>query len=76
MSTRRDEPGEDSVSRAERKTAECLDNVADDLTEVADRLRRAVEDGTVPPNVAARLIRHLESLTARMRETEPPGVND
>ncbi|MET8848548.1 hypothetical protein [Amycolatopsis sp. NPDC004625] len=48
-----------------------LAGVADELAETAVGLRRAVDEGTVPPGTMALVVR-LENVVARMRPPGPP----
>lgn len=57
---RQPEVGED----ASEPISERLASVADDLAETADGLRRAVDEGTVPPSAMALVVR-LENVVAR-----------
>ncbi|GAA4552082.1 hypothetical protein GCM10023192_80980 [Amycolatopsis samaneae] len=64
-----DEPGSAPAVRARA----CLDDVAADLGTAAARVRRAVEDGTVPRRTAEKLLADIDALAAKLSPSDDPG---
>ncbi|MEU0535750.1 hypothetical protein [Amycolatopsis tolypomycina] len=67
------EPDDDTQATESTPEAisELLTNVADGLAETAAGLRRAVDEGMVPPGTMALVVR-LENVVARMRRPGQP----
>ncbi len=57
-----------SPGEAAQVASDCLAEVGSSLAETAERLREAIEAGTVPPKAAARMISRLEEAAVKASE--------